>query len=720
MDLNKLNITNKRKSTERKKHTKILKLLYDLYVSENLNTLIEVIKSNKHILMTAPTGGGKTYAIVEVMKSFQDHINILLTPNVIQNKQNASTYGIQAFTGADKNIYSNCISATYDKARALIDYLKGKDLKVNLFIDECHLLVDATNYRMKAINDIMELSNLSDKVVYMSATNDYMKDVLTYDIELVIKPKNQLNNIMETQLMLLDEKNIDGSLVTKIIEYSQIDNRKSILFYNNIEQLKIIKRTLINQGFSDSEIVIISSEHKDSHAEKVFSDIISLSKIAEDVKVILTTSVLEVGTNIDSNNITAFVFLPRATHVNFNRIVQQVARLRVKQGVEHQNMLKICLPLRKKENNFIKSFESIKAELRERVENNINGIMQPLQNQYADQSPEVKKELIKMFLSAPLSYFNVMESYSLGVIELDEENIKPVLNEFKLQRKAKELYESQFFYNIPKLEKKLKGLIHTDAWLETIKIEDTNLKEIFEEVKEEKKKVNEEKQDFIKDTFQQIQEYELEDIFIDKIYDSDLNTGINIIEESYDKLERTNIVDLAKKGFKMHISPKEIIQSFIDHGDSVAKNRKQFLAYEYQNWNRALPLGASVTLNKTVTKEYVYCRNIFDTICIKQGRLSQSKKREFLIKLIESKIVKGYEIKEGNIYHKLSKKQIESEKKKEKDKEFSVNEKGVVCMVPRKTKTNTPITKEKIDKIVLPLINTIYNVSNDKLSSLLI
>lgn len=67
-------------------------------------------------------------------------------------------------------------------------------------------------------------------------------------------------------------------------------------------------------------------------------------------------------------------------------------------------------------------------------------------------------------------YFKLLTPTSLGFIELDEKNSIPVINEFKLQRIAKEKFESQYFYNIPELENKLESMLNVQNWFDTVYI----------------------------------------------------------------------------------------------------------------------------------------------------------------------------------------------------------------------------------------------------------
>ena len=119
------------KSIEKAAH-EVVNLKYSNYISEQKDRIIQEIKDNKRVLITAPTGGGKTKSVIDIMEFFDDRLNIILTPNVIQNKQNAAKYGVQSFTGNERKIHSKYISATYDKAGTLMNILEEGKYKFNL------------------------------------------------------------------------------------------------------------------------------------------------------------------------------------------------------------------------------------------------------------------------------------------------------------------------------------------------------------------------------------------------------------------------------------------------------------------------------------------------------------------------------------------------------------------------------------------------------------
>ena len=154
----------KEKSIE-KAVREVVNLKYSDYISELKYEVIQIMEESDKIMLTAPTGGGKTKLIaIDLMNFYSDRVNILLVPNVIQSKQNAKKYGMQSFTGNDRKIHSKYISATYDKAGTLMNILEEGKYKFNLYIDECHLMVDASGYRYEAIDDIVELAKRADKV----------------------------------------------------------------------------------------------------------------------------------------------------------------------------------------------------------------------------------------------------------------------------------------------------------------------------------------------------------------------------------------------------------------------------------------------------------------------------------------------------------------------------------------------------------------------------
>lgn len=661
---------------------KIEVLTYEEYISERIDKLKYFMDNHKKIFLVAPTGGGKTKTVIELMHYYPDSLNVLLTPSVVQNKQNKGEYGreyqIQSFTGNDSIIRSNFISATYDKAELLTEYLKGRDIKLNLFIDEDHLMVEASNYRMKAIKSVAELTKRADKVVYMTATPNNVRDLLEHDIEIRFEPKVKKNNYSNAQVLYFDKKGAEATLVNHIYLYSKGD-RKTILFLDDKEQLQTMKNILVKKGFTDDEVAIISSENRDS---KAYQGIINNSLIDDETKVVLATSVLEVGTNINNTNVNVFVYIPKADRLNFNSIEQKIARLR-KPGF---NFLRICLVDREKEDNKIISFNSIERMLQEEAKENVNLINNSVDTAYKGQPLEVKNDFIDFFLNAPKSLNGVLDTLGMGVI--DNVDCRAEINIYKLRRKARQLYDSQFYYDKERLKEELIKIVKTDLWLDDVLVDknEDNAKEI-QEVSQIKKETKQEQEEIIKNAFLELKENELQELFMEKLADVELDTKVCMIEEIYELIKDTKIPSIIKKGQKMNINVSDLIDSIIENGTSQAKNNKRFLEISYINWNKEFKLGNETSFDKILNKEYVYTRKLFDSVALKQGRVTNAKKKALLIQLIENNCIKGFEIKSGDIY-----------------------------------KSNKKATQKQCDKILFEVIQSIYLLSSDnkgfKISSL--
>ena len=168
-----------------------------------------------------------------------------------------------------------------------------------------------------------------------------------------------------------------------------------------------------------------------------------------------------------------------------------------------------------------------------------------------------------------------------------------------------------------------------------------------------------------------------------------------MVENWYKELKDTNIPMLViKKGDRFKVEPEDMINSFIENGDSVAKNEKQFEKYQYIRYNKEFPIGEEITIDeKNINykfNKYVYCRKVFDDVCKKQGRITQSKKISLLIELVKHNLLKNYK--------------------------YSIRGANQVCRCKKNDpdEMSKPLSKKDIDKLVMPVIALVYNISDDK------
>lgn len=703
-NLNVLNQILEKHEEEKSSKTEKLPLKYSNYVSDKIPQILEVINNNKTTLIEAPTGGGKTRAVVEIMKNYDDGetLNILLTPAVIQNKQNAKSYkqfGIKSFTEYDTKITSNLLSATYDKSNYLFEYLKAKDIKVNLFIDECHLMVQAINYRKNAIDGIIKLSQRADKIIYMSATIKNMEHIFSVDKIIKLEPINQINPYSTSQIIYLNDKNYLSQFIDDIVKFSKIEGRKTTIFLDDKKKINQIKEILIKKGFKTSQIDVIHAQNKDS---ATYNEIIERSALPAKVLIVITTSVLEVGTNINTTNLNVFYLCTQKDRLSFNSIEQKTARIR--NG--GNNILRLYFVDREQPAEYIPSITSIRDNILEQVKGFID-IEEKALNYLGLTSPSDKASFWEHQLNTPMSIFSTSLPLAGRICDIDEEG-NPQINHYKLEKVTIDLYDSLFYYNKEKLKERLESIIKCDVWLDDIVMREV---EEIAEIKENEKLLKEEKEhikNVFKECISEIIEHDLSNMLLEKVLDQNLETGIGAVEEVYSFIsENTKAVNLIKEGYKQNLEIDEILNFLLEHGDNKQKFLKLIKIKENINLNRALPIGSEVTLEKVPRKEYVFTRNQLDTVCKKQGTITKQIKLNLMIMLIENNFFGGsyrnkFEIIKGDIYHKG--KEVTSKGAKQKN-------------TPKK------ITSTTMDKLTLELIQSIYNISKDrnqfKISSLL-
>lgn len=688
-NLNVLNQILEKHEEEKSSKTEKLPLKYSNYVSDKIPQILEVINNNKTTLIEAPTGGGKTRAVVEIMKNYDDGetLNVLLTPAVIQNKQNAKSYkqfGIKSFTEYDTKITSNLLSATYDKSNYLFEYLKGKNIKVNLFIDECHLMVQAINYRKTAIDGIIKLSQRADKIIYMSATVKNMEHIFNADKIIKLEPIEQYNNYSTSQIVYLNEKNYLSQFIEDIKQFSKIEGRKTIIFLDDKKKIKEIKEMLVKKDFKKREIDVIHAQEKTSPS---YTEIIEKSELPKGVKIVLTTSVLEVGTNINTTNLNVFYLCTQKDRLSFNSIEQKVARIRCNSN----NILRLYFVDREMPKEYIQSITSIRDNILEQVKGFID-VSESVSQYLRHTSPADKTIFWEHLLNTPMSIFSTSLPLAGRICDIDEEG-NPQINPYKLEKATIDLYDSLFYYNKEKLKERLESIIKCDVWLDDIVMREV---EEIAEIKENEKLLKEEKEhikNVFKECISEIIEHDLSNILLEKVLDQNLETGIGAVEEVYSFIsENTKAVNLIKEGYKQNLEIDEILNFLLEHGDNKQKFLKLIKIKENINLNRALPIGSEVTLEKVPRKEYVFTRNQLDTVCKNRGRITKQIKLNLMIMLIENNFFGGsyrnkFEIIKGDIYHKG--KEVTSKGAKQKN-------------TPKK------ITSTTMDKLTLELIHSIY------------
>ena len=91
---------------------------------------------------------------------------IIVCPTTGLCENVANEYGAYYFTAKERlefdwdmdNLSRKFIAVTYDSFKKLTTFLAGYEYKFRVFIDEAHNFTLAANYRLSALNEVVELS----------------------------------------------------------------------------------------------------------------------------------------------------------------------------------------------------------------------------------------------------------------------------------------------------------------------------------------------------------------------------------------------------------------------------------------------------------------------------------------------------------------------------------------------------------------------------------
>ena len=521
---------------------------YKRYLSSNPKTVdifIDIFESHsQEVLVVAPTSAGKTYTANEVFNELNRRekakvlkpgekkiqlLNVLLCPNRIQNSQNQKDYIMTALIGnvesLDYLIYEgkNNISAVYDKTREIIDsVINHKDeIKVNLIIDEAHLLVDDASFR-NCIEEVKELVDLvlskGSSVIYITATKDSLKGksfdkIIEFKDEEYKAPAKKCKIILnasgesmidfcykkikETTLPFVRLNSF--SMTDKLLTPTDIIDNRTFL---TVDSSKKGATTVYDA--KGKEHTVYDSDFFGSVVEKGELPLLTMvNGVQTKVDGYMATSVLQVGTNIKSiggkqeKSLTPIYICQNPENMSLNATVQFYNRIRF--SVDEYVFLMPSTEERK-----IKSYESIvkkEITLMEKSIKFFSNTIKGLQTLYP-------KEGVIEGINALLKSDKQIEghTFNLGHLYLDEETLEVKSNFYKFWNVCYTRYISQYYYNVKEFKKLLEKELHIPV-------------EIIEETEVDKinKEINQKAKDFFKnlnltaDIEKQIKEDDLKD-----------------------------------------------------------------------------------------------------------------------------------------------------------------------------------------------------------------
>ena len=282
----------KQKKTKPKPKVKP-KLSIHKHISEVTDKLVQEIKANSKLVLRAPTGAGKTRALIEKIAPLLDGNTLILVPTRTLAKQLGEKYGIPVAEGAcDTEDLMACVGAkvaisTYDKAKQLGDHF------TNIVIDEAHKLPECENYRGPAIQSLTRVMTDAKRVVLISAT----PPELYY--ELGFKPCEILYK-SPTKILLyhISTKETKEATANELAaQLTENPNRLIIIYRNSLDGCDNMAEILQLRGINARAI-----HRRNADDNKFLDELIEGKPVTDAVQVVVTTELIETGFSIYAPN----------------------------------------------------------------------------------------------------------------------------------------------------------------------------------------------------------------------------------------------------------------------------------------------------------------------------------------------------------------------------------------------------------------------------------
>lgn len=610
---------------------------YQNKISEKAEDLkIYLVKKGKYLVI-APTGGGKTYTVIngfnELSRIYKDYYFIIACPNRVQNEQNEKSYPhceIYSLVGGNKVHEDRTkISMVYEKANEIIDnHFINENMKIVLVIDEAHELIysDKKDFRHKAISQLEELESKCHTVMHLTATPRPNLYLYEYDDIVKFEPINRkdINNI--GKFLALRSPDSKQTLCDSIKKFLS-QNYKILLHYNNIEDSRNLQ-VLLQENFKGKKISLYNSNRETTRQEeykRIHKSITEDSLIPGDIDILITSSKITNGTNINNKGFIPIMYVDSKIHFNLDMAEQFYPRLR-----EGTDLALLIYQDTEGKGDIIKLDDIIKSET-EKAECGIKAIEFTF-NMMKQCTDEPSKEIKKLLDANKWSYKVGTNLYSF--IEYDEEKDTVFINKKRLVRYCIGVSDTSLLNDSQELLKKLESRIKADTLSCGIDLPGANkdsqkLKESKANKKASKKEYKEEKISELKTMIQDEDNKKILKTYLTQYKDESEDLKLKLtkssmaedLRELVDELEQEetifkSILRVCESN-RIHTdteSFRETLSIYIDSGlDEIEfKNRL------YVHWN-----NLDFKVFTSIQNEYTTIRRTLDEVKDKQGRLTE-------------------------------------------------------------------------------------------------
>lgn len=320
----------------------LLKIDFDTKIKSDPQTLLnkidlhqevqDVLLDEKHYFITAEVGYGKTSLLIELSNLLKCRSLIIfpLKANVLEFEEYCNQKGISVGVvrslpmGASKvqrikrdseireklnEEDTYVFLSVYDNLRHFLRIAKLKCSDTNLIIDEYHNLVTSYRYRTNTIENIIMNSPVFRKIIRVSGTPEGTLDANSEYLKLYLFTNKNLYSKKESKLSIIKYKQGGTKKLLHHVVEANVDGKIIILINNKrliMQFVKMLEKYLSVANRGARHISSLSSDSKD---DSLFSEIANNKMIPDDVKYLITTSVIGEGMNILNEDISSIYML---------------------------------------------------------------------------------------------------------------------------------------------------------------------------------------------------------------------------------------------------------------------------------------------------------------------------------------------------------------------------------------------------------------------------
>ncbi|WP_287715045.1 DEAD/DEAH box helicase [Blautia sp.] len=316
-----------------------------MFISDEIKTDYENWRPGQLILITAPTGSGKSHFIFHelLLWAINNNKKILYLVNrkILQmqlNKQldnEVRNYIWKVLGNTEITVKEYIKVVTYQSIEMRV--LKGglNDVAVDLsgyntiVFDECHYFYTDSgfNTNTEICFNLLQIGFMDKVQIFMSATMGHVKDLIIkrnqIDLESYMQGEDEFSKMKAITLSQRNKRIIEYTIPTdysyiKIKSFNKVEELISIIekkktgkwlvFIDSIDQGNALKKELVSEGVQEEEIVFIDANYKDDFEANTSVDALIKNNYTEK-KIVISTAVMDNGISIQDQELRNLVIL---------------------------------------------------------------------------------------------------------------------------------------------------------------------------------------------------------------------------------------------------------------------------------------------------------------------------------------------------------------------------------------------------------------------------